>query len=277
VSRFEKKHIQMNLSELENGPPSPVWRTRSCRWRAGSMRGGPRRPAGSHSRGNSLLPANHRPPRQPTRQPPLTVPYPADGRCGTQTTAQPAIWAPARVDLPEPGCVQYSYGRPQCCRALAPGGGGWVLWTAGRWPYLIQSNGRKPRAAEATWPKQRGTCTPPGAPKLQGRQRSLQWLDALGNSRGGKRTAARGAPGSGLRCRRRRTLVVPPVTWRSLRRASAVGQPRRTIVIWLILPVVICLSQRLSHACLSISNYTAKLRMAHYISYRLFDSTLLLG
>ena len=32
---------------------------------------------------------------------------------------------------------------------------------------------------------------------------------------------------------------------------------------WLILPVVICLSQRLSHACLSISFFTAKLRMAH--------------
>ena len=32
---------------------------------------------------------------------------------------------------------------------------------------------------------------------------------------------------------------------------------------WLILPVVICLSQRLSHACLSISIYMAKLRMAH--------------
>ena len=32
---------------------------------------------------------------------------------------------------------------------------------------------------------------------------------------------------------------------------------------WLILPVVICLSQRLSHACLSISLHTAKLRMAH--------------
>ena len=32
---------------------------------------------------------------------------------------------------------------------------------------------------------------------------------------------------------------------------------------WLILPVVICLSQRLSHACLSISLYTAKLRKAH--------------
>ena len=36
------------------------------------------------------------------------------------------------------------------------------------------------------------------------------------------------------------------------------------IVIWLILPVVICLSQRLSHACLSINNSVlVKLRMAH--------------
>ena len=38
---------------------------------------------------------------------------------------------------------------------------------------------------------------------------------------------------------------------------------------WLILPVVICLFQRLSHACLSIRSRTAKLRMAHYNSYRL--------
>ena len=29
---------------------------------------------------------------------------------------------------------------------------------------------------------------------------------------------------------------------------------QNTVVTWLILPVVICLSQRLSHACLSISN-----------------------
>ena len=35
---------------------------------------------------------------------------------------------------------------------------------------------------------------------------------------------------------------------------------------------IICLSQRLSHACLSISYYTVKLRMAHYISKNLFDS-----
>jgi hypothetical protein len=39
--------------------------------------------------------------------------------------------------------------------------------------------------------------------------------------------------------------------------------PACKIVTWLILPVVICLSQRLSHACLSISNHTVKLRMAH--------------
>ena len=44
------------------------------------------------------------------------------------------------------------------------------------------------------------------------------------------------------------------------------GQPplRQPIYItWLILPVVICLFQRLSHACLSICSCTAKLRMAH--------------
>ena len=41
------------------------------------------------------------------------------------------------------------------------------------------------------------------------------------------------------------------------------GDGLSKIVTWLILPVVICLSQRLSHACLSISNYTVKLRMAH--------------
>jgi hypothetical protein len=44
-------------------------------------------------------------------------------------------------------------------------------------------------------------------------------------------------------------------------------------VTWLILPVVICLSKRLSHASLSISDYTVKLRIAHYISYSLFDDT----
>ena len=40
---------------------------------------------------------------------------------------------------------------------------------------------------------------------------------------------------------------------------------------WLILPVVICLSQRLSHACLSTSLNMVKPRMAHYISYGSLD------
>ena len=44
---------------------------------------------------------------------------------------------------------------------------------------------------------------------------------------------------------------------------ASVTLRRVKIPTWLILPVVICLSQRLSHACLSISLYTAKLRMAH--------------
>ena len=35
------------------------------------------------------------------------------------------------------------------------------------------------------------------------------------------------------------------------------------LVPWLILPVVICLSQRLSHACLSASHIKVKPRMAH--------------
>ena len=52
--------------------------------------------------------------------------------------------------------------------------------------------------------------------------------------------------------------------------------PNLTLVVklqvtWLILPVVICLFQRLSHASLSISFYTAKLRIAHYNSYNLHE------
>jgi hypothetical protein len=48
---------------------------------------------------------------------------------------------------------------------------------------------------------------------------------------------------------------------------SVGGSPRifRALkkVIWLILPVVICLSQRLSHACPSTSLIKVKPRMAH--------------
>ena len=50
-------------------------------------------------------------------------------------------------------------------------------------------------------------------------------------------------------------------------REARAGRPRKPgaalAAIWLILPVVICLSQRLSHAGVSTSCRKAKLRMAH--------------
>ena len=46
-------------------------------------------------------------------------------------------------------------------------------------------------------------------------------------------------------------------------RAKQLNACNRVCVTWLILPVVICLSQRLSHACLSLSLPTVKLQMAH--------------
>ena len=73
------------------------------------------------------------------------------------------------------------------------------------------------------------------------------------------------APVSSLGARRSpATPLVPFVGFEGL----------RSVETWLILPVVICLSQRLSHACLSISFYMAKLRMAHYNSYSLFDGQI---
>lgn len=77
--------------------------------------------------------------------------------------------------------------------------------------------------------------------------------------------------GDGLaRCRRRfdaACLVSSVVRFgRSSAASSPAGRSRAsscTTATWLILPVVICLSQRLSHACLSTNLYTVKLRMAH--------------
>ena len=59
--------------------------------------------------------------------------------------------------------------------------------------------------------------------------------------------------------------------------SSCVGVPcgrserERQAVTWLILPVVICLSQRLSHAGLSTCRNKVRLRTAHYISYGSLD------
>ena len=49
------------------------------------------------------------------------------------------------------------------------------------------------------------------------------------------------------------------------------GQYKSLVPTWLILPAVICLSQRLSHACLSTSRIMVKPRMAHYNSHCLLD------
>ena len=61
------------------------------------------------------------------------------------------------------------------------------------------------------------------------------------------------------------------------RDGSLVSRTLAVEAIWLILPVVICLSQRLSHARLSTNFCTVKLRMAHYIGHNLLDELLLLG
>jgi len=45
----------------------------------------------------------------------------------------------------------------------------------------------------------------------------------------------------------------------------------------LILPELMCSFQRLSHACLSITCQTGKLRTAHYTSLNLLDLDNLLG
>ena len=65
--------------------------------------------------------------------------------------------------------------------------------------------------------------------------------------------------------RQSRTLG-PSRTHRRVLGGARTAPPWATVfphVTWLILPVVICLFQRLSHACLSIRSRTAKLRMAH--------------
>ena len=58
----------------------------------------------------------------------------------------------------------------------------------------------------------------------------------------------------GISVQRVRSRVDCLADLRHLRVASHLQRFCFTIVTWLILPVVICLSQRLSHACLSISD-----------------------
>ena len=79
-----------------------------------------------------------------------------------------------------------------------------------------------------------------------------------------------------LMCCGLRYRVYPPGSFRVMRSIQPAAMTGSACVVpaasglacgctqtWLILPAVICLSQRLSHACPSISFNIAKLRMAH--------------
>ena len=94
----------------------------------------------------------------------------------------------------------------------------------------------------------------------------------------GLRAGSSRAHPSSIRCRTGKVVWLSggrwPPTWSFVRgsggRRSVRRRPfppsrarTRTRVTWLILPVVICLSQRLSHACLSTSLTKVKPRMAH--------------
>lgn len=74
-----------------------------------------------------------------------------------------------------------------------------------------------------------------------------------------------------------------PLTWRQtenyiIAASMSVGVQRLfTVATWLILPVVVCLAQELSHASLSMSPCTTRLQMAAYNSYGFFDGPTLLG
>jgi hypothetical protein len=109
-----------------------------------------------------------------------------------------------------------------------------------------------PRRSASSWSSM---CQPRSAPS--GAPRVPVADLALGNSVGAIGMAA-GAPPV-RRCRPRRAgcvshpfhdIPAPPLSGGGGRASSGARAKGR---IWLILPVVICLSQRLSHACLSIS------------------------
>jgi hypothetical protein len=174
---------------------------------------------------------------------------------------------------PPPGRRWRRLGRPRSCRLWPAGFGGVCGLLADGHHYPKTHLGAGPG-----WCRLRAGAVP-GTLLLSGRCCTPRWRLApdrlcggrpLGELGGGNRMAV-GDPCSlcsGDLPAGTRLWRSPP--WNSLPPARAVA-PRapswrpgvRRIVTWLILPVVICLSQRLSHACLSISNYTVKLRMAH--------------
>lgn len=92
-----------------------------------------------------------------------------------------------------------------------------------------------------------------------------------------KIACASGSSSIVCRCVRVCVCVCVCVSSRTRARARAPASTLNKEAPWLILPVVICLSQRLSHACLSASRIKAIPRMAQYISFGSLDLTQLLG
>ena len=157
----------------------------------------------------------------------------------------------------------------------------WSLWIVGRWPVSIP---RFPGGA-APWdppfvgvvhgvrtPLLRAVCRSPPAPvrayprrdplRADRCPRGFQWGQLDGHV-AVPRCAGASPPWPGARSPLPAYLVyILAFPFRGasgpspgVRPASAASSPRGgNRDIWLILPVVICLSQRLSHACLSISN-----------------------
>jgi hypothetical protein len=136
-----------------------------------------------------------------------------------------------------------------------------VLWITGLWLGLCAiksgvSLGRYPRKCDLrTVSSSSGAhvalCDGAQAPELlcsgppRGKLSGGNWMVVRCLTRSVSRASIRCSAPSG---------ALPSVNNSTLAgRGSASALPLK-IVTWLILPVVICLSQRLSHACLSISN-----------------------
>ena len=178
----------------------------------------------------------------------------------------PSLWTgPSRVRFggaerrwtPEVPSLLASGGADGVCGFLADGHH--YRQTFGGTPKPITAPGRDRWLVTSSW----GTHVAAHRSTLAGAKcflrRTVLWgtqwgqLDRL---RGPFGASARGDPlRRGLGFARALTITCYSVpssggtTW-----GSGLPAPGHTVVTWLILPVVICLSQRLSHACLSISN-----------------------
>jgi hypothetical protein len=136
-----------------------------------------------------------------------------------------------------------------------------VAYAVRRRPRGVVSPTRRPDAAVRR-PPSRGEH-PAGSPASGGlRLRALQCgqLDGHQCAPGtpGVVAVAGRLPGAPSRLHTNMNMPVPPgAMWADCHPAVGGSPPAGAVLhelgIWLILPVVICLSQRLSHACLSIS------------------------